>query len=89
MAAGAIVSQRSTSQKSSRLSDDPDLIELRCNPKLFLTRQLGHASIAITADVYGHLAPDATRQAAEAWDAIIAPTCSGRNPGATTAQDPT
>ncbi len=57
-------------------------------PLLVVSRQLGHASIAITADVYGHLAPEATREAARVWDAIIAPVCSGRNPDATIAQDP-
>ncbi len=57
-------------------------------PLLVMSRQLGHASIAITADVYGHLAPDATQEAARAWDAIIAPGCSGRNPGATPTQFP-
>ncbi len=46
-----------------------------------VSRQLGHKGIAITFDVYGHLAPDATREAAEAWQAIL--TAPGRNPGAT------
>jgi integrase len=57
-------------------------------PLLVVSRQLGHASIAITADVYGHLAADASREAAQAWDAIIAPVCSGRNPDATAAEVP-
>ncbi len=56
-------------------------------PLLVVSRQLGHASVAITADVYGHLAPDATRQAADAWEAIL--TSPGRNLGATHSQDPT
>lgn len=46
----------------------------------------GHASIAVTADVYGHLAPDATKEAADAWEAI--PTAPGRNPGATQTVSP-
>jgi integrase len=50
-------------------------------PLLVVSRQLGHASIAITADTYGHLALDAGRQAAEAMEAIL--TEHGRNPGAT------
>lgn len=50
-------------------------------PLLVVSRHLGHGSVAITADVYGHLAPDATRQAADAWEAIL--TAPGRNPGAT------
>ena len=57
-------------------------------PLLVVSRQLGHASIAITADVYGHLAPDATREAAQAWEAIIAPALPGRNLGATSSPYP-
>lgn len=49
-------------------------------PLLVVSRQLGHASIAITADIYGHLVPNATREAATAWEAIL--TTPGRNPGA-------
>lgn len=56
-------------------------------PLLVVSRQLGHASIAITADTYGHLAPDATREAATAWEAIL--TEHSRNPRATPAADPT
>lgn len=52
-------------------------------PLLIVSRHLGHASIAITADVYGHLSPEDTRAAAAAWEAI--PTAPGRNPGATEA----
>jgi len=54
-------------------------------PLLTVSRQLGHASIAITADVYGHLAPDAGRQAADAMEAIL--TEHGRNPGATPSEE--
>ncbi len=54
-------------------------------PLLTVSRQLGHGSIAITADTYGHLAPDATRQAADAWEAILGGI--SRNPGATDAPD--
>ncbi len=50
-------------------------------PLLVVSRQLGHASIAITADIYGHLAPDVTQEAATAWEAIF--TEHSRNPGAT------
>jgi integrase len=56
-------------------------------PLLTVSRQLGHSSIAVTADIYGHLAPDATRQAADAWEAIL--TEHSRNPRATDATDPT
>ena len=50
-------------------------------PLLVVSRQLGHASIAITADIYGHLVPNATRDAATAWEAIL--TAPSRNPRAT------
>jgi len=55
-------------------------------PLLTVSRQLGHGSIAITADTYGHLAPDATREAAMAWEAIL--TEHSRNPRATDAPEP-
>jgi integrase len=54
-------------------------------PLLTVSRQLGHSSIAITADIYGHLVPDATREAAAAWEAILTPL--PRNPRATPAQE--
>ena len=56
-------------------------------PLLTVSRQLGHSSIAITADVYGHLAPDATKEAAAAWEAIL--TEHSRNPRATDATETT
>lgn len=56
-------------------------------PLLIVSRQLGHSSVAITDRVYGHLAPDATRQAADAWEAIL--TEHSRNPRATDAPEPT
>lgn len=56
-------------------------------PLLVVSRQLGHGSIGVTADVYGHLDPEATRGAAEAWERILGPTLAPhfRNPGATAA----
>ncbi len=54
-------------------------------PLLVVSRQLGHASIAITADIYGHLLPEATRAAADAFQAIL--TMPARNSGATPAQE--
>lgn len=54
-------------------------------PLLQVSRQLGHASIAIPADVYGHLAPDAGQEVAAAWEAIL--TAPGRNPRATPAHE--
>ena len=53
-------------------------------PLLVVSRQLGHASIAITADVYGHLIPEATRAAADAVEAILGEHF--RNPRATPAE---
>jgi integrase len=54
-------------------------------PLLVVSRQLGHASIAITADIYGHLVPNATREAATAWEAIL--TAPSRNPRASCAPE--
>jgi integrase len=54
-------------------------------PLVVVSRQLGHASIAITADIYGHLAPDAGRQAADAMEAILRE--HGRNPRATPSEE--
>ncbi len=48
---------------------------------LVVSRQLGHASIAVTADIYSHLLPNATRAAADAFEAIL--TMPSRNLGAT------
>jgi len=56
-------------------------------PLLIVSRQIGHSSVAITDRVYGHLAPDATKQAADAWEAIL--TEHSRNPRATGATEPT
>jgi integrase len=52
---------------------------------LQVSRQLGYASIAITADIYAHLVPDATRAAAEAFQAIL--TMHSRNLGGTDAPE--
>ncbi len=40
-------------------------------PLLTVSRQLGHASIAITADLYAHAAPGGNRAAADAMEAIL------------------
>jgi integrase len=56
-------------------------------PLLVVSRQLGHSSIAITADIYGHLIPEATRAAAAAFEAIL--TAPGRNPDATSGSNRT
>ncbi len=52
-------------------------------PILVVSRQLGHSSVAVTSAVYGHLAPDATQEAAAAWQAILDGAI--RNRGATPA----
>ncbi len=38
-----------------------------------ISKRLGHSSIRITADVYGHLLPGAGRQAADAMEALLRP----------------
>ena len=40
------------------------------NPK-YISSQLGHASVQITFDRYGHLFPDAKREAAHRFEARI------------------
>ncbi len=56
-------------------------------PLLVVSRQLGHGSIGVTADVYGHLDPEATRGVAEVWERIVGRALAplSRNPGATPA----
>jgi integrase len=45
----------------------------------YVRDQLGHASIQLTVDTYGHLIPGANRQAVDRLD-----DAPGRNPDATT-----
>ena len=40
-------------------------------PLLTVSRQLGHARISTTADIYGHLGPQSNRVAAEAMEAVL------------------
>ncbi len=51
-------------------------------PLLAVSRQLGHSSIAITADLYTHAVPGGNRAAAEALEAVLAgnQTQPPRNP---------
>ena len=49
------------------------LIAARLHPKVIQER-LGHATIAETMDVYGHLFPDASEHGRGALDAMFAPT---------------
>ena len=44
---------------------------------VYVKEQLGHASIQITVDTYGHLIPG--------WTALTTRRCTKRNPGATRA----
>src|SRR5262249_52167309 len=50
-------------------------------PLKYVQEQLGHASIQITGDVYGHLVPGANRDAADRLDELAPATI--RNPRAT------
>lgn len=43
-------------------------------PLPVIQRRLGHSSIKITVDTYGHLSPDIQRAAADAADAVFSPT---------------
>jgi integrase len=47
----------------------------------YVRDQLGHASIQLTVDTYGHLVPGANRQAVDRLDG--APEATSRNPAAT------
>jgi integrase len=42
-------------------------------PLAVISKRLGHSTIAITSDLYGHLLDDANRQAAEAASSLLAP----------------
>jgi len=44
----------------------------------YVKEQMGHSSIQVTVDIYGHLIPGANRQAVDRLDDV-----TGRNPGAT------
>ncbi len=39
----------------------------------WIHKQLGHSSIQVTMDIYGHLLPDTEKEAAVRLDAILAP----------------
>jgi integrase len=53
------------------------MIRAGADPKLIQT-QLGHASIAITYDVYGHLFPDRLDELARDLDRLILGTPEGK-----------
>ena len=48
---------------------------------VYVKEQMGHSSIQVTVDIYGHLIPGANRQAVDRLD-----HATGRNPGATRSQ---
>jgi integrase len=47
------------------------LLEQGVHPKV-VSELLGHASVAITLDIYSHVSPDLQRQAVRAIDALFA-----------------
>lgn len=52
---------------------------------LYVKEQLGHHSIQITADIYGHLVPGGNRQAVDKLDDPVVVGATIRNPDATSA----
>jgi integrase len=50
---------------------------------VYVKEQLGHHSIRVTVDTYGHLVPGGNRAAVDKLDGLE--TATGRNSGATTA----
>ena len=48
----------------------------------YVKEQMGHSSIQVTVDIYGHLIPGANRQAVDRLD-----DATGRNPGATAKEE--
>ena len=50
----------------------------------YVKEQMGHASIQLTVDIYGHLVPGGNRGAVDRLDTWGA---TGRNPGATSASE--
>jgi site-specific recombinase XerD len=46
------------------------LLEQGVHPKV-VSEMLGHASVAITLDIYSHVSPDMQRQAVSAIDALF------------------
>jgi integrase len=51
-----------------------------------LSTFMGHATTAITLEIYGHLMPGAEDEAAELLDAYLARAVGGTDPGPTAAQ---
>jgi integrase len=55
---------------------------------VYVKEQLGHHSIKITVDTYGHLVPGGNRQAVDRLDDLPPQNATIRNPGATTFTPP-
>ena len=53
------------------------MVAAGAHPK-YLQAQMGHSSIRVTLDLYGHLFPDANRGVLESLDAITAPSTPHR-----------
>ncbi len=53
------------------------MVAARAHPK-YLQAQMGHSSIRVTLDLYGHLFPDANRGVLESLDAITTPSTPHR-----------
>ena len=49
------------------------MVAAGAHPK-YLQAQMGHSSIRVTLDLYGHLFPDANRGVLDALDAITTPS---------------
>ena len=56
--------------------DEPAVMTLK-----YISEQLGHASIAITVDTYGHLIPGGNRQAVDRLDGVSSGNANGDQNG--------
>jgi len=63
---------------------DASLMLRRCVPVAYVSRQLGHSSIAVTVDLYGHFVPGADRHHVEGLAEAI--ETAEPHPNATPAQ---
>ena len=56
------------------------MVAAGAHPK-YLQAQMGHSSIRVTLDLYGHLFPDANRGVLDALDALTGPSTPHRRGG--------
>jgi hypothetical protein len=56
------------------------MVAAAAHPK-YLQAQMGHSSIRVTLDLYGHLFPDANRGVLDSLDALTAPSTPHRRNG--------